>query len=130
MKTNSNSTRVSIKKSFLMMAICLMGVMSASAFSSHDPLEKDPTVTSVGIVSGELIFNVKYDNAAGDKLEVVLTDRDGSRLYRQIFTDKNLVKTFRVPADIQTVYVRVTNLTSKNEQKFEVSAMQRTIEEV
>ena len=111
------------------MAICLVGIISANA-ASNDPIEKNSTLTSLGVVSGEMMFNLKCENLNGDKVEVVLTDSQGTRLYRQIYTDKNLNKTFRVPVDVEKLVVRVTNLKDKTQQKFEVTTQRRTIEDV
>jgi hypothetical protein len=130
MKTNfSNSVSTIIRKTILIM-ICAAGLMTANANTNSNFSEKDPTVTSLGIVKGEMVFNLKYENVDGDKLEVVLIDQEGSRLYRQIFTDKDLNRTFKVPADIESFVVRVTNLKTKVEQKFELSTTRRTIEDV
>ena len=120
----------SIKKIFFVSAICLAGFMTVNAAGKTDSSDKEPTLTTMGVVNGEMSFTLKYDNTPGDRLEVVLTDKEGNRLFQKIFRDKNLNKTFKVEPDIKSLTLTVTNLSSKAEQKFEIFNLTRTIEKV
>jgi|SRR5687768_18509621 len=126
----NNVSIFSLRSALLVLAI---GMFSFSAVQAS-PITGNPineaTVTSLGVVSGEMIFKLKYENINGDNLEVVLVDKEGNRLYRQVFTDKSLNRTFKVPAEVESFVVRFTNLKTKEEQKFEVKTQVRTIEEV
>ena len=121
-------TANTIKKSFLVIALAL-GFATANA-AGTPVAEKEPTVTSMGVVSGQVVFNLKYDNIENENVEVALTDRDGNRFYRQVFTEKNLNKTFKVPAEVESFVVKVTNLKTKAEQRFEISTQHQFYQEV
>ena len=131
MKNNTSIFSTSSLKSALL--VLAIGMFSFTAVQAS-PITGNPineaTVTSLGVVSGEMIFKLKYENINGDHLEVILVDKDGTRLYRQVFTDKILSRTFKVPAEVESFIVRFTNLKTKEEQKFEIKTQVRTIEEV
>ena len=131
MKNNTSIFSASKLKSALL--VLAIGMFSFTAVQAN-PVTGNPgneaTVTSLGVVSGEMIFKLKYENINGDHLEVVLIDKDGTRLYRQVFTDKSLSRTFKVPAEVESFVVKFTNLKTKEEQKFEIKTQVRTIEEV
>jgi hypothetical protein len=129
MKTNIMKTvSTSIRKSILVIALAL-GFTAANA-TGVPAAEKEPTVTSLGVVSGQVVFNLKYDNQSDENVEVVLTDKQGNRFYRQVFAGGNLNKTFKVPAEVESFVVRVTNLKSKIEQRFEISTQHQVYQEV
>jgi len=133
MKINYSSwytMTTSIKKIFFVSAICLAGFMTVNAAGKTDSSDNEPILTTKGVANGEMSFNLKYHNATGDRLEVVLTDKEGNRLYEQTFRDKNLNKTFKVESDIKSLTLTVTNLNSKDEQKFEIFNHSRTVEKV
>ena len=117
-----------LKKSILVIALAL-GFTTANA-AGTPVAEKEPTVTSMGVVSGQVVFNLKYDNIENENVEVALTDKDGNRFYRQVFTEKNLNKTFKVPAEVESFVVKVTNLKTKAEQRFEISTQHQFYQEV
>ena len=119
-----------LKSSLLVLAIAVISFNTVQASTTAGVPVNEVTLTSLGVVSGEMIFKLKYDNVNGDNLEVVLIDKEGNRLYRQVFTDKNLNRTFKVPSEVETFVVRFTNLKTKEEQKFEVKTQVRTVEEV
>lgn len=122
-------TANTIRKSILVIALALTGFTAVNA-AGTPVAEKEPTVTSMGVVSGQVVFNLKYDNIENENVEVALTDKDGNRFYRQVFSDKNLNKTFKVPAEVESFVVKVTNLKTKAEQRFEISTQHQFYQEV
>src|SRR5688500_17972710 len=70
--------------------------------------ESGVTITSTGVVNGEMVFTLKYENEHADVLEIAIFDARGNRLYRKLSSDKKLSTTFKVPADLGTVYLTVT----------------------
>jgi hypothetical protein len=133
MKTNFlnfRSLTTSIKNTLVIAIISFAGLGSAFAATEPKFAEKNPTITSLGVVSNQMVFNLKYENAEGDKFEVVITDQDGFRLFRQVYTEKNMNRTFKVPADLEKFVVRITNIRSKSEQKFEISNRKRVVEDI
>ena len=123
-------TNFSIKSALLVLSMAVMSFNALQAAPTTGTPVNEASFTSLGVISGEMIFKLKYENVNGDNLEVVLTDRDGNRLFRQVFTDKNVNRTFKVPSEVESFVVRLTNLKTKEEQKFEVKTQVRTIEEV
>src|SRR4051812_17103622 len=119
MKTKSIFTG-RIASAFFALAIAMISFTAVQASPISGTPTNEATFTSLGVVKGEIVFKLTYENVNGDNLEVVLLDKDGSRLYRQVFTDKNLNRTFKVPSEVESFVVRVTNLTTKEEQKFQV----------
>ena len=130
MKNNNSNFASKLKSSLLVLALGVISFNTLQATPVTGTPVNDVTITSLGVVSGEMIFKLKYENVNGDNLEVILIDKEGNRLYRQVFTDKNLNRTFKVPAEVESFTVRFTNLKTKEEQKFEVKTQVRTIEEV
>jgi hypothetical protein len=130
MKTINSNFAGKLKSSLLVLAIAVISFNTVQASTATGAPVNEVTLTSLGVVSGEMIFKLKYDNVNGDNLEVVLTDKEGNRLYRQVFTDKSLNRTFKVPSEVESFVVRFTNLRTKEEQKFEVKTQVRTVEEV
>jgi len=49
-----------------------------------------PVVTYLGSANEAMSFNMKYENAAGDKCLVSVLDSDGEVLFDQVFTDKKI----------------------------------------
>jgi hypothetical protein len=92
--------------------------------------ETGVTITSTGVVNGEMVFTLKYDNEHADVLEIAITDNQGNRLYRKLSSDKKLSTTFKVPADLGTVYLTVTNAKDKTQKRFQISAQERVVEKV
>jgi hypothetical protein len=92
--------------------------------------ESGVTITSTGVVNGEMVFTLKYDNEQAALLEIAITDQEGNRLYRKLSSDRKLSTTFKVPADLGTVYLIVTNAKDKTQKRFQISAHERVVEKV
>ncbi len=120
-----------MKKSILTALIVVSTLLSATA-ENHFPVnkEKEAAITSLGVTNGEMTFNIKCDNANGDKISIVLSDDRGMVLYKEIIDSKNVNKTFKTSSEIGTVIVTVTNTKDKTKQKFEISSEKRYVEEL
>ena len=125
------STNFSMRKSILTALIIASTLFTANA-GTYSPAneEKEIAVTSMGVTDGEMLFNLKYDNASESKLSIVLTDERGQVLYKEIVDSKTVNKTFKTSADLGTVILTVTNTKDKTKKKFEISNEKRYVEEV
>ena len=133
MNTNYSSwytMTTSIRKMFLIVAISLAAFATVNATGIPDSSDNEAILTTMGVDNGEMSFTVKYDNASGDKMEIVLKDKEGNLLFQQTLKDKKVKKTFKIEADIKAVTLTLVNLNSKVEQKFEIINHTRTIEKV
>ncbi|MEO6915825.1 MAG: hypothetical protein ABI151_09395, partial [Chitinophagaceae bacterium] len=65
-----------------------------------------------------------------EKLYVTLTDRDGLTLYKGIFSEKNLAKTFKIPTEVGSLSLVVTNPKDKSFERYEISNEKRVIDKL
>lgn len=91
---------------------------------------KNVAVTSLGVSEGKVKFNLKCANEDGDRFCVELTDAEGNKLYKEIFTGKLFNKTFVTASDLGTIFLTVINFKDKSRQKFEISTEERVVQEV
>src|SRR4051794_6722922 len=68
-----------------------------------DSTDKEATLICKTVQDGQMSFTLNYDNENNDRVEVILTDRDGNRLFHQVYKDRTLSKTFKVDSDIKSV---------------------------
>ena len=102
-----------------------------AGFSAPQPPTEGLTkVTPLGIQDGDMVFKIKTANANADKLYITLSDKDGLTLYKGIFSDKNLTKTFKVPAEVGSLNLVVTNLTDKSVERYEIANEKKFVEEL
>jgi hypothetical protein len=81
---------------------------------------------------GQGMFNVQYNNAAGDRFTIRVMDADGNQLYQNIYTDKNFDKNFRLadPDSYGKLIFVIQNLVDKSVQRFEVVASSHLVEDI
>jgi len=72
-------------------------VSGASTAAGAGQSENAATVRYLGTQDDMLIFNVSYDNPAGNKFLVTVKDQDGAQLYQSPFRDKAFYKQFKLP---------------------------------
>ena len=117
-------------KAVLALLIMLFSISASNAANIGLFNEADVTISSRGVVNGEMIFTLKHENPDADELEISISDNQGQRLYRKMSNDKKLSTTFKVPADLGTVYLTVTNTKDKTQKRFQISAQERLVEKV
>ena len=129
--SNLVSLRSGIRK-LVLVAVISVGTLSAANAFSHLPIDKDDvvSVTSLGVSQGAMAFNLKYDNAGEDKLLIMLSDKEGFVLYKDILSTKTIDKTFKTTAEVGSVVLTIINLKEKTTQKFSISNEKRIVEEV
>ena len=109
----------------------LLAAFSISSFAAPvPPNDSLVQLTSLGVQEGEMVFKIKTANLSQDKLYVVINDSDGLNIYKGIFSEKNLSKTFKVPAELGSLTLVITNLKDKNVERYEIANEKKTIEEL
>lgn len=109
----------------------LLAAFSITSFAAPvPPTDSLVQLTSMGIQDGDMVFKIKTENASEDKLYITINDSEGLNLYKGIFSEKNLTKTFKVPAALGSLTLVVTNLKDKNVERYEIANEKKTIEEL
>jgi hypothetical protein len=129
--SNPVSFSSSMKKMLLTAMISLsIGFAANAAGNIPDDKLRDATVTSLGVSDGAMTFNLKYANPNSDKLKIVLSDKSGTVLYKEIMNAEAINKTFKTTSDVGSVVLTILNLNDKTTQKFEISNEKKYTEEV
>lgn len=78
-----------------------------------------------------LLFEVKVENATGEKFMVIVKDESNNTLYRGYFDGKDFNKKFKVPkGETQKVTFIIRGGEGNAMQSFEINSNTRVIEEV
>jgi len=77
--------------------ILLLSVTAASAQTETSGPISPALVKYQGAQDDMLVFNVSYNNPAGQKFVILITDQDGNQLFQDIFRDKSFYRQFKVP---------------------------------
>ena len=130
-----NTTLASVKSAFTKIALTsLIAIFSVITVNAHDAIpgnkDKEITVTPIGIENAEIVFNLKHLNTGADKLYITLSDKEGVKLYSQVVNAKNFDRTFKVNAEVGTVFLTVTNARTKAQDKFEISPRSHVVEDL
>ena len=125
---------IHIRKSLL--TALLGGASLVSLANSHGPVNGGNSANTAEVkyvtVEGEGIFNVRYDNAAGNRFSLLVLDADGNQLYSNVYSVKNFDKNFKLadPESINKLVFVFRNLNDNSTQRFEVEASGHEVEEV
>lgn len=107
-----------------------VSVQAASVSNDKDGIGK-AVVTYVSADAETLSFDVKVDNASGDKFTIIVKDDNGITLYRGSFTDKDFKKRFVLPkTDSNKLTFQVKSDSASKVESFEINNNTRVIEEV
>ncbi len=101
-----------------------------ASYTTTLPAVPEPVVTYLGSGEEEMSFNMKYENAVGDKCRVTVLDSNGEILFDEVFSDKKFNKTFKVPSELGKLTFVVRNMKTKAQKKIDISTERRFVEEV
>jgi hypothetical protein len=89
-------------------------------------------VTFIGSQDGSYIFDVQFDNNAGDSYYVAVVDDAGNTLFKGLYADKKFDKKFKLPSGegINNVSFVIRNLKSNAAFTYAVNTTQRQVEDV
>lgn len=104
------------------------GVTTAQSLKADSPAN----VTFIGSQDGGYIFDVTFENNAGDTYYVAVVDQAGNTLFKGIYADKKFDKKFKLPAgeEINNVSFVIRDLNSKTSFTYAVGTQQRSVEDV
>ena len=81
---------------------------------------------------GDVLFNVVYNNATGERFSVIVLDEFGNKLYQQSFSDTKFDRKFKLadPESANSLTFIIRNYGDNSEQRFRVDASNRFVEDV
>ena len=88
-------------------------------------------VTYVATGNESLFFDVKVNNAEGEKFTIVVKDDNSTTLFRGTYYDKNFKKRFVLPkTDSNKLTFQIRSESDSKSETFEVNTKTRVVEEV
>lgn len=81
---------------------------------------------------GDILFNVVYNNATGQRFSLIVLDEFGNEIYQNSFSDKKFDRKFKLadPESTNKLTFVIRNYGDNSVQRFQVDASNRMIEEV
>jgi hypothetical protein len=100
--------------------------------SKGNATDSPVNVTFIGSQDGNYIFDVQFDNNAGDTYYVAVVDEAGNTLFKGLYADKKFDKKFKLPPgeEINNVSFVIRNLKSNAAFTYAVNTTQRQVEDV
>lgn len=96
-----------------------------------EPVTAAASVKHIGNPEGSVVFQVQYDNLAGDKFSLIIKDNDGAIIYQDTYTDKKFDKKFQLPqGEADKLQFIIKGTKNNYSQTFEVNTRSRMVEEV
>jgi hypothetical protein len=130
-----NALFINIRKSLL--TTLLGGVSLVSLANGNGPVSGGNSANTAEVKyvtrqQGEGVFNVSYNNAAGNRFSLVVLDADGDQLYSYVYSEKNFEKNFKLadPENFRKLIFIIRNLDDHTTQRFEVEATGHEEEQV
>lgn len=106
-------------------------VTPAAAIINDINGEGKAVVTYVTTGNESLFFDVKVDNAEGEKFSIVVRDDNATTLYRGSFSDRNFKKRFVLPkTDANKLTFHIRSESGLKSESFEINTNSRVVEEV
>ena len=89
-------------------------------------------VTYLGSEEGNYIFDVQFDNNAGDTYYVAVVDDSGNTLFKGLYSDKKFDKKFKLPPgeEINNVSFVIRNIRNNSSFTYAVNTRERQVEDV
>jgi hypothetical protein len=135
MKTNPFYSRIVGKSKFIAMAMTFFVIeknVNAQVVGDSQTQPSHTTIIShIGKSGDDLLFQMKIDNAAKEKLTIAVRDRDGVKLYQETSSAEKYSKTFQIPKEAENnVRFYVWSAKDKKQESFEVNTNYVSVEEV
>jgi hypothetical protein len=106
-------------------------VTPASANISNDNGAGKAVVTYVSGSNETLLFDVKVDNAEGERFTIFVKDENGTTIYRGVYNDKDFKKRFVLPkTDSGKLTFNIKSESGSKSESFEINTNTRVVEEV
>jgi len=131
MKTNMLSITAPGKKMAIMLLVVISTLTSAIANTSDSTIDdENASVSCLKMEEGQVYFKVKYDNADGNRFDVVVNDGAGENLYRATFTGKNFDRVFKAPVDNGRLVIIIRDNSNKTSHTFELTTEARMVQQI
>jgi hypothetical protein len=119
-----------IKVTIALLIIANIAAAQTKAVAIMEPVANMAVVKHLGNPSGNMLFQVQYDNFSGDKFSLTIKDNDGAVLFQDIYTDKKFDKKFQLPKG-EADKLKITIRSGRNNiQNFEINTSSRVVEEI
>jgi hypothetical protein len=106
-------------------------VTPASAIITNDNGSGKAVVTYFSCGNETLLFEVKVDNAEGEKFTIFVKDEHGTTIYRGVYNDKDFRKRFVLPrTDSGRLTFSIKSESDAKSESFEINTNTRIVEEV
>ena len=92
--------------------------------------DKDATIEYLGSDDEMFLFNVHYNNTKGDKFIIEVLESSDNVLFKEIYTDKEFNKKFKIPKDLEKLSFVIKGVKDKSKQVFLVNSSLRTYHDV
>jgi hypothetical protein len=121
---NRYASLTTITKKMVIMLLAVILAVPGAIASGGDTTVIDETgvVYALRVENEQVFFVVKFDNASGEKFDVVINDAFGENLYRGTFAEKNFNRVFRAPSENGKLTVIIKSVKAKTPQKFEITS--------
>jgi len=124
-----------MKRLFIATTFFLLAAVTTRAQSTTVkalPKEEAAQVKYLGTQDDLVVFNVTYKNSNGTAFSLLVKDQDGSELYRNVYSEKNFNKQFRLPrADrSRLIFVIRNNKEGETVKTFEINVNSRYVEDI
>jgi hypothetical protein len=117
----------------LFIGISVVGFANGSDSLGHHGADASAAeVKYIAGKDGDVLFNVVYNNATGQRFSVLVLDEFGNQLYQNFFSDKKFDRKFKLadPESTNSLTFIIRNYGDNSVQRFRVDASNRLIEEV
>ncbi len=121
-------TRFSTK---LILAALLVATSVSSFASNGDPIKEEPVIKLLGKTFDSNFFQVKFNNAAGDKYLVTVKEKNGPVLFQETYKEEKFEKNFRIPRTTDESFVFILrNIKTNKSETFVIDTNTKVVEEV
>ena len=102
----------------------------AQSIIKEDVASKDAKIEYLGSDDEMFLFNVHYNNTKGDKFIIEVLESSDNVLFKEIYTDKEFNKKFKIPKDLEKLSFVIKGVKDKSKQVFLVNSSLRTYHDV
>jgi len=114
-----------------LLTLSQVAIAQARTVAVVEPAAGTVSVKHIGNPDGTVVFQVQYDNQAGNKFTLIIKDNDGNVIYQDTYSDKKFDKKFQLPqGETDKLQFIIKGPKNNTIQTFEVKTHSRMIEEV
>ncbi|AXY76902.1 hypothetical protein D3H65_24225 [Paraflavitalea soli] len=120
-----------VRSTIALLILSQVAVAQTRLVAVREPVVSTASVKHIGNPEGSVVFQVQYDNQAGEKFFLIIRDNDGNVIYQDTYSDKKFDKKFQLPqGETDKLQFIIKGPRNNTIQTFEVKTHSRMIEEV